>query len=75
MKACAAEAEAERIYQSILPAIVFVMQSVESLICHGKRLYAARAGLAVHDRAPAMRPTAFGLTLVERLARELGPLR
>lgn len=69
------EAEAERIEQAILPAIVFVMQSVESLICHGKRLFAARAGLAVHDRAPAMRSTAFGLTLIERFAKQLGPLR
>lgn len=65
-------AQAERIEQAILPAIVFVMQSVESLICHGKRLFAARAGLTVHDRAPAMRPTAFGLELVERFAERLG---
>ena len=68
------EAEAERIYESILPAIVFVMQSVESLICYGKRLFAARAGLTVHDRGPALRPTAFGLELVARFAYELGPL-
>jgi 4-hydroxy-tetrahydrodipicolinate synthase len=67
-------AEAERIYQTILPAIVFVMQSVESLICYGKRLFAARAGLIVHDRGPALRPSAFGLELVERFARELGRL-
>lgn len=65
-------AAAERIEQDILPAIVFVMQSVESLICHGKRLFAARAGLTVHDRAPAMRPTAFGVELVERFAERLG---
>ncbi|WP_315835960.1 dihydrodipicolinate synthase family protein [Bradyrhizobium prioriisuperbiae] len=65
-------AQAERIEQDILPAIVFVMQSVESLICHGKRLFAARAGLTVHDRAPAMQPTAFGLELVERFAERLG---
>jgi 4-hydroxy-tetrahydrodipicolinate synthase len=64
--------EAERIYQSILPAIVFVMQSVESLICYGKRLFAARAGLAVHDRTPAMRPSPFGLALVEQFAARLG---
>jgi dihydrodipicolinate synthase/N-acetylneuraminate lyase len=66
------EAEAERIYQSILPAIVFVMQSVESLICYGKRLFAARADLIVHDRAPAMQPTAFGLELVAQFAERLG---
>mgnify|MGYP002682281877 FL=1 len=39
------EAEAERLYRDILPAIVFVMQSVDHLICYGKRLTAARLGL------------------------------
>ncbi len=68
------EDEAERIYQSILPAVLFVMQSVEGLICHGKRLFAARAGLDVHDRAPAMRPNAFGLAQVERFSHRLGSL-
>ncbi len=68
------EASAERIYAEILPAIVFVMQSVEGLVCYGKRLFAARSGLTVHDRMPALRPTAFGLELVARFARRLGPL-
>lgn len=68
------EVTAEAEYARILPAIVFVMQSIESLICYGKRLFAARAGLIVHDRAPAGRPTAFGLTLLEQHARRLGPL-
>jgi len=68
------EAEAEAIYSEMLPAIVFVMQSIEHLICYGKRLAAARTGLEVHDRGPAMRPTPFGLATVERLARRLGPV-
>lgn len=67
------EAEAERVYRTILPAIAFVMQSVDHLICYGKRLVAARAGLVVHDRGPGLAPNDFGLAAVARFARELGP--
>ena len=58
-----------------LPAITFIMQSIETLICYGKRIFGARAGIAIHDRGPSLRPTEFGLRLVERYARELGPYR
>lgn len=71
------EAEAERLYRTILPAITFVMQSIPALLCYGKRLVALRLGLdldAVHDRAPALAPTPFGLAITRRLAVELGPL-
>ena len=64
---------AEADYERILPAIVFVMQSLETLTCYGKRLFAARAGLTVNDRAPAMRPTGEGLELVAKYAARLGP--
>jgi 4-hydroxy-tetrahydrodipicolinate synthase len=68
------EDEAERLYREILPAIAFVMQGVDSLICYGKRLVAARmGGVVVHDRAPALAPTPFGEAIVARLAAELGP--
>jgi 4-hydroxy-tetrahydrodipicolinate synthase len=67
------EAEAETLYRTILPAIVFVMQSIDHLICYGKRLTAARANLTVHDRHPALTPNQFGLTIITRLAHELGP--
>jgi 4-hydroxy-tetrahydrodipicolinate synthase len=57
----------------MLPAVVFIMQSLEHLVCYGKRIAAARLGLGeVHDRAPALAPTPFGLACVERFARELG---
>ncbi|SFJ94506.1 4-hydroxy-tetrahydrodipicolinate synthase [Bosea sp. OK403] len=69
------EAEAEAIYREVLPAITFIMQSIEALLCYGKRIFGARAGIAIHDRGPALRPTEFGLKLVERYARELGPYR
>jgi 4-hydroxy-tetrahydrodipicolinate synthase len=67
------EEEAERLYREILPAIVFVMQSVDHLICYGKRLVAARMGIVVHDRAPGLSPNAFGEAAVARFARALGP--
>jgi dihydrodipicolinate synthase/N-acetylneuraminate lyase len=68
--------EAERLYRDILPAITFVMQSIPALLCYGKRLTALRLGLdaaLVHDRAPALAPSSFGLEVTERLAAELGP--
>ncbi len=64
---------AEMAYREALPAIVFIMQSLESLICYGKRLFGVRAGIEIHDRAPALRPSSFGLDLVQRHAARLGP--
>ncbi|WP_439500332.1 dihydrodipicolinate synthase family protein [Bosea sp. (in: a-proteobacteria)] len=69
------EAGAEAAYHGVLPAITFIMQSIESLICYGKRIMGARAGIEIHDRAPAMRPTEFGLRLVQKYAEQLGPYR
>ena len=69
------EAEAEQRYREILPLIVFVMQSLDTFLCYGKRVTARRLGIdQVFDRAPALSPTAFGLDCVERHARTLGPL-
>ena len=69
------EAEAEAQYAGSLPAIVFIMQSLENLILYGKRLFALRTGLPpIHDRGPATRPTEFGLATVKRFAQRLGPL-
>jgi dihydrodipicolinate synthase/N-acetylneuraminate lyase len=68
------EALADELYAAELPAIVFLMQSLEGLMVYGKRLFALRAGLGpVHDRMPSAKPTAFGLAITERLAKQLGP--
>ena len=69
------EAGAEEAYRAVLPAIVFIMQSIESLLCYGKRIFGARAGIAIHDRGPALRPSRFGLDLVAKYAEALGPYR
>ena len=69
------EDEAEALYREILPGIVFVMQSIEHLICYGKRLAAIRLGIGtVHDRSPALAPEPFGLACAQRYAWALGPL-
>jgi 4-hydroxy-tetrahydrodipicolinate synthase len=61
-------AAAERAYEDFLPGALFAMQSVEHLICYGKRIFGLRAGIAVHDRAPAMRPSAAGLAMARHRA-------
>lgn len=61
------------LHQQTLPAIGFVMQSIEQLICYGKRLFALRAGIEVFDRAPALRPDAAGLDRIADFAQALGP--
>jgi 4-hydroxy-tetrahydrodipicolinate synthase len=69
------EAEAERLYRSILPLIVFMMSSIDTFLCYGKRLTARRLGIdEVFDRSPCQRPTSFGLEMLDRFARELGSL-
>lgn len=65
-------AAAQSLHDQTLPAIGFVMQSIEHLICYGKRLFTQRADLGAFDRAPAQRPTAEGLANVTRLARQFG---
>lgn len=70
-----AEDAAEDAHAAVLPALVFMMNSIDHLICYGKRIFAARAGLTVHDRQPAMAPTPAGLRLALRWADRLGPVR
>jgi 4-hydroxy-tetrahydrodipicolinate synthase len=70
-----AEAHAEALYRDVLPAIVFVMQSLDTLHTYGKRIAAMRLGLGeVFDRAPALAPNAFGMRCAQRYAAALGPL-
>ena len=70
-----AETHAEALYREVLPAIVFVMQSLDTLHTYGKRIAAMRLGLGeVFDRAPALAPNAFGMRCAQRYAAALGPL-
>jgi 4-hydroxy-tetrahydrodipicolinate synthase len=64
--------EAEAAYQAVAPSVVFAMQGIEHLICYGKRIFGERAGIEIHGRAPAQRPTVAGLECVSRFAAGLG---
>jgi len=69
------ERAAEDLYRKILPAIVFTLQSLDTLLCYGKRIAALRLGFSeVHDRTPALAPTPFGMDCANRYAEMLGPL-
>lgn len=59
---------AERMHREILPLVVYMTRGVPGILCYGKRVMARRLGMhEVHDRAPALPPTAFGLAEMERL--------
>ena len=69
------ESDAEHRYREILPLIVFLMSSIDTFICYGKRILGRRLGIdAVFDRTPSQRPTEFGLLMAQRLSSMLGPL-
>ena len=64
---------AHKEYMKILPSIVFIMQSINSLVCYGKRICAYRMGVKnIYDRSPGMIPTSFGLKKSKQIARDLG---
>jgi 4-hydroxy-tetrahydrodipicolinate synthase len=70
-----AEADAERMYRDIAPLIGFMMSSLDTFVCYGKRIVARRLGLGdVVDRPPCLRPTPFGLAMTERFLSRLPPL-
>ena len=65
--------EARRVYKKILPSIVFSMQSIDSLVCYGKRICAYRMGMKkIYDRKPGLIPSSFGVKLAKEFADELG---
>ena len=66
--------DAERLYREILPLITFMMSSLDTFVCYGKRITARRLGIAdVHDRAPCQHPSSFGLAMTERFLSLLPP--
>ena len=65
--------EARKIYKKILPSIVFSMQSIDSLVCYGKRICAYRMDMnKIYDRKPGLIPTKFGIKLAKGFADDLG---
>lgn len=69
------EAQAEALYQTMLPAVAFAMQGLAHLVLYGKLIAALRLGIdPSHPRQPADLPTPKGLQWAQRLADTLGPL-
>ena len=67
------EPAAQERFRRLLPLVSFLMAGIPHLLCYGKRLSAQRLGLgAVHDRQPALAPSAFGLATLARLAEAAG---
>lgn len=65
--------EANQKYKNILPSIVFIMQSISSMICYGKRICAYRMGIRnVYDRKPFLTPTDYGIKKSKQISIELG---
>ena len=64
---------ANKEYEKILPTIVFIMQSINTLVCYGKRVCAYRMGVSkVYDRKPFLSPTDYGIKKSKEIARQLG---
>lgn len=64
--------KAEAIHRQLLPAIVFMSRSVPAMLCYGKRLFAQQIGITmIHDRAPALQPTPFGLNEMTQFAQDI----
>ncbi|HMN86332.1 MAG TPA: dihydrodipicolinate synthase family protein [Bauldia sp.] len=69
------EDAAEALYREILPALTFAMAGIEHFVFYGKRLAAARLGIAPSGhRLPSLTGDARGLAWIARFAAALGPL-
>jgi 2-keto-3-deoxy-L-arabinonate dehydratase len=65
--------KANKEYMKILPQIVFVMQSINTLICYGKRICGYRMGVKnIYDRRPFLIPSEYGIKKSKHFAKELG---
>jgi len=63
----------KEIEKNVLPNIVFIMQSIDSLVCYGKRVCAFRMGVKnVYDRKPFLKPTDYGINKSKKIANSLG---
>ena len=49
------------------------MQSINTMICYGKRVCAYRMGInTINDRKPFLTPTDYGIKKSKKIALELG---
>jgi 2-keto-3-deoxy-L-arabinonate dehydratase len=67
------ETEADRLYASLLPLLVLLMESMECFLVYGKEVLGRRLGIAeTSPRAPHGLATPFGLAATRRYADALG---
>ena len=60
-------------YSKILPSIIFIMQSINTMICYGKRVCGYRMGVKnIYDRKPFLEPSDYGIKKSKQIAKELG---
>ncbi|WP_274626336.1 dihydrodipicolinate synthase family protein [Arvimicrobium flavum] len=68
------QAEGEALYRSLLPLVVFLMQSLDNFLVYGKLLAALRYGIeSLNPRTPSFAPNPFGLACLTRAAEHLWP--
>lgn len=69
------EAAVEALYRRFLPYVVFAMQSIDVHVLYGKRLFAARAGIAGAERCRRVVTPAepFFLDAMQRWSDDFGP--
>lgn len=66
---------AARRYAALLPMLVFLMESMDTLIVYGKQVLRERLGLVeIRQRLPVSPATRFGLQAAHRYAAALGAL-
>ena len=65
--------KAHKEYLKVLPTIVFIMQSINTLVCYGKRVCGYRMGIKnIYDRSPNLKPTLYGIKKSKFIANNLG---
>lgn len=65
----------ETLYREALPLLVFLMESIDNFLLHGKAVLGHRLGIAqTAPRAPFGVPSAFTSDMVRRYANAMGPL-
>ena len=68
-------AEAERLYATVLPLLILLMESMDTFLVYGKPVLGHRLGIAeTKPRLPSTPPSAFGLATAMRYAEMLGKL-
>ena len=68
------DAQAEEVYRGVEPALVFMLKSINHFVTYSREVAGRRLGHdAIHHRL-GVAVTPLGIDIVERLARQLGPL-